>query len=552
MQRAFLTILLIVLIRMNSFAQILDNKPQVDTLSLGQCISFRTNMVDWSMLTPNIGLEINLGNTNWHRWALEFNAKYLWKGHHALTPPAFYHWTDLRAEVRNYWRTRNMSDPVNRMLPMHKGFWQHLLSHRRRVAKHPKTVYYRGFYAGYTNFGFYVPHTGRQGEVMHAGMTVGMVRPMYTYKNGFSIDLELGASIGAGVIKMDKFWHNSVEDSYEVTERADGWKLIPFPLITDIHAGIIYRLNKYPLEKRYKWRYEVDLKYQAMMDSINQMLAKQRFEKHYRDSVYKMIYKDYKHIYDSLAKKNKLRQDSIDKIKKHQQDSINAVVRAEKEKAKQAAKLALLAQKDSIAKAKAALKDSLEKAAAKEKAFRDSIERAEKLAVNGVDPETMKDTEGNLYVMDAKGNIYLADSKEGKAAIADNNRRKAAASKSATPTAAGGNGKTPAAAAKKVDMKNLTDKEKQALAEQAEKEKVAKAEAEEKSKKEKAKKEKEERKAQKEALKKQKAAEKEAAKKKEADLKKAAESKKAEDSKKSSADEKTTNEKKEANNEKAN
>ena len=134
------------------------------------------------MLTPNIGLEINLGNTNWHRWALEFNAKYLWKGHHALTPPAFYHWTDLRAEVRNYWRTRNMSDPVNRMLPMHKGFWQHLLSHRRRVAKHPKTVYYRGFYAGYTNFGFYVPHTGRQGEVMHAGMTVGMVRPMYTYR----------------------------------------------------------------------------------------------------------------------------------------------------------------------------------------------------------------------------------------------------------------------------------------------------------------------------------------------------------------------------------
>ncbi len=443
MQRAFLTILLIILIRVNGFAQILDNVPKVDTLSAGQCVSFRTNMFDWAMLTPNIGMEINVGNKNWSRWALEFNAKYLGTGKHTYTPIVVYGWQDYRFEVRNYWRTRNMSDPINRMLPRHQGLWQHLLSHRRRRAKHPHTVYYRGVYAGYTKFNVRGGMQGYKGNALHAGLTVGMMRPMYTYTNGHSLDLELGVSLGAVALKYDKYHHDEENDVYSVVKAADKWKIVPFPVVSEIRAGVVYRMNKYPLDKRYKWRYEVDIPYQMLMDSLNQAKAKAIFEKHYYDSIYKHIYKDYKHIYDSLARKNQIRQDSINNVKKAEAAKAAAEERAKKFKEKQA----------------------LEKQKAEEKAAARKLELEKKgIFVDDKKDAAKKAGKDSLKVVGKDGKTVVTDAASAEKAAMEAEKKKMASDSKAELTEA-----QKKAAEKEAKKKAKEEKKKQKEAEKAKK-----------------------------------------------------------------------------------
>ena len=46
-------------------AQVVDRKPQTDTLSVADRLSVRTNAADWLLLLPNIGVELDLGNKNY-------------------------------------------------------------------------------------------------------------------------------------------------------------------------------------------------------------------------------------------------------------------------------------------------------------------------------------------------------------------------------------------------------------------------------------------------------------------------------------------------------
>lgn len=131
-----------------SRAQIFESKTGVDTLTFAERISLRTNAVDWTLLTPNLGVEFDVKSTNWNRWAVGLTLKTKWNTPATFKNRVFYNITEVRADFRNYWRTRQ----INNKVPAHTGFIDRLFSCRRRVVKHPKTTYYRGAYMSFSDF----------------------------------------------------------------------------------------------------------------------------------------------------------------------------------------------------------------------------------------------------------------------------------------------------------------------------------------------------------------------------------------------------------------
>lgn len=91
----------------NSKRQLYDNK--LDTLSLGERISLKTNFVDWIALIPNLGAEITLGNMNWNRWTIGIYGRLNPSTHTLQTSYHVYDLSDIRFEVRRYHHGRECS-----------------------------------------------------------------------------------------------------------------------------------------------------------------------------------------------------------------------------------------------------------------------------------------------------------------------------------------------------------------------------------------------------------------------------------------------------------
>lgn len=97
--------------------------------------------------------------------------------------------------------------------------------------------------------------------------------PMYVFKSGNSLDLDLGISVGLVATNMEKF--RLVDDCYERTQPGK-WKIVPFPIPTEARVGLVYRLGKYPINKKYRWRYDVDMRYRERYDSIRYEIEARR------------------------------------------------------------------------------------------------------------------------------------------------------------------------------------------------------------------------------------------------------------------------------------
>lgn len=278
-------------------AQIFDNKAHVDTLKFGERISLRTNVVDWTLLTPNIGVEFDVRSTNWNRWAVGLTLKSKWKTNSTFKQEIFYSITEARVDFRNYWRTRQIDGEG---VKAHTGFLDRLFSCRRRVVKHPKTTYYRGVYASVSDFSVKLGARGRQGKAVSAGITYGIIKPLYVFKTGNSLDLDLGFDAGFIATNAEKFKLDRAEDCYVRTE-AGKWKFVPFPMPTSARVGFVYRFGKYPVTKKYRWRYDADADYKYRMDTIASNAAARAYNKQIRDSIQSRIFSEFWHAYDSTA-----------------------------------------------------------------------------------------------------------------------------------------------------------------------------------------------------------------------------------------------------------
>lgn len=318
-------------------AQVFETRARIDTLKWNERISLHTNAVDWALLIPNIGVEYDIRSTNWNRWAVGMSAKTKWRTNSRFKQRLFYNVSEVRFEFRNYWRTRQID---RREVTKHTSFIDKLFSCRRTVVKHPHTTYYRGVYASAGDYSFLVDRKGRQGKFVSGSVTYGAMYPMYVFKSGNSLDLDLGISVGLVATNMEKF--RLVDDCYERTQPGK-WKVVPFPMPTEARVGLVYRLGKYPINKKYRWRYDVDMRYRERYDSIRYEIEARRQERHITDSITNKIYNDFWLEYDKEAKLN----------------LNNARIAAEKQKA-EAAKLKAAEKLRLEEEAKAAKQKALE------------------------------------------------------------------------------------------------------------------------------------------------------------------------------------------------
>lgn len=384
--RVLLTgIIIYILSALSMQAQVMERKTGVDTLSAAERLSVRTNAADWLMLLPNIGVEYDIRNTNWNRWSVGLNLRSNWQSSHTYRPGIVYNLTGIRAEVRNYRRTRQMNysklpvlnekgDTIGLAtetngLDPHTNFIGKIFSVRRKKIKYPLNTYYRGLYLSYNDFSLKFASEGKQGSALGIGMTYGFIRPLHEYPNGNSLDFELGISGGIAYTKYDTYRHNRESDCYSVVESKD-WHIIPHPVISEIKVGFVYRFGNYPITKKYRWRVDVDTAYQSRVrdkelkkyaDRINKendrkksaerkvfvkdSIQKAKIKQHKADSIRRIFEKDSiqkakiaKQFKDSLRKdsiqKAKIENKRLKQVEEALQDSVKAVKQLEKKRDK--------------------------------------------------------------------------------------------------------------------------------------------------------------------------------------------------------------------------
>ena len=287
---------------LSGHAQVFETRTGVDTLMWGERISLHTNTVDWALMVPNIGVEVDVKNVNWNRWAVGLDLKWRWQTAATFKQPHFYAVSGARLYYRNYWRTRQVKDRLHPQsdYTTHHSPFDRLFSCRRRKVRHPHTTYYRGAYLSYTDISYKIyGGYGHQGQVVSGGVSYGIVRPLYTFMSDNSLDLDIGFDAGIVATHMERFTMGS-DDCY-VLNRPAQWNIKPYPLPTAVRVALVYRFGHYPITKKYRWRYDVDVDYQNSIRDRMLRLDSIRREKTYADSMYHIIVRDFMMHYDSIA-----------------------------------------------------------------------------------------------------------------------------------------------------------------------------------------------------------------------------------------------------------
>ena len=71
-------------------------------------------------------------------------------------------------------------------------------------------------------------------------------------------------------------------------------------MLKDIHVSFVYRFGQYPIQKRYRWRYDADVQYRTVMDSLYSDAETRALQKYIADSIYNVVYMDFRQVYDSV------------------------------------------------------------------------------------------------------------------------------------------------------------------------------------------------------------------------------------------------------------
>lgn len=281
-----------------------DEYRKVDTLSIIDRLSFNTNSTDWLLMVPNLGIEYDVANNkNWNQWSVGLNLRYKWGTGNTYVPGFVYNVFEIKAEGRNYWRTRKIDNYIKR----HKSILDKAWSKRRTEPRHPVTTFYRGIYVSYAIYSFRLSngkYSGRQGRAIMAGLLYGIERPLYRYKNGSSIDMDLGISVGIGITKHYAFQRDPINNIYVKGGGQKHWTIMPFPVINELRAGIVYRPGKTMGYTKYNHRYDVDIVYKDSIINAWNERAAAAFEKARADSTFKSILAYYNQRLDSIIEKN--------------------------------------------------------------------------------------------------------------------------------------------------------------------------------------------------------------------------------------------------------
>lgn len=276
----------------------------LDTLTFGERFSLKTNAVDWLLLTPNLGVEFTLGNMNWSRWTLGVTGRFKPTASEQRTPYHAFNFRDVRLDIRRYMHTK-----------------------RERLS------WFAGIYGAYGRHDVKLSETGYDGTHLATGLTAGLVMPLYGYRNGSSLDLELSASGGVVFAKHDEYQKegNSYVTTTPATNYAMDWNPALYAMASNVvRVSLVYHFGP-SVANRYKRRIAVDERYrihlsdmQMRRDSTRQAEAEQKEIR--RDSLDKLDYErrfekqrlalEKAFIADSLRQAKKLEVKDSTKVKK--------------------------------------------------------------------------------------------------------------------------------------------------------------------------------------------------------------------------------------------
>ncbi|MBQ8158670.1 MAG: DUF3575 domain-containing protein [Prevotella sp.] len=325
---------------------------KVDTLTLLDRIAVRTNAFDWFLLIPNIGVEFDVKPRNWNRWTVGISARGNWKTAHTYNPSMVYNLAEVRLEGRQYWRTRDMgydhqTGKYNNLEP-HKKYhlWDKAVSIRRKQSRYPSTTFFRGVYVSYMDYSLKLFDTGRQGQAINAGVTWGIVRNLYAFRNGNSLDIEFGIRGGFMYTKNTEYTHDAESDCYPIKKLND-WHLVMHPVINDLSVTLVYRLGKYPSLWKYRYRDDVDAPYAEAKRERRMTAEKTRRDTRLYEHVHDSINREFIRIYDMINRGARQQEEAEMKAKEEaakkklqQEKEAERQRRAEEKEAEKAAKAA--------------------------------------------------------------------------------------------------------------------------------------------------------------------------------------------------------------------
>ena len=225
---------------------------RTDSISnFGQRFSFHTNVIDWAIAMPNIGVEWDLSGKKQNNNSIAVHVKYRPSTWNKFSPKFVFNVFQVRGEWRHYWRTFTADkDPVKVDTSI-TTFFDRLSYFRRRHLSgavfngrraRDWRAYYVGIYAELDKFTYNLFDNGRMGFGASLGLTLGWTTPIYPLRNGASIDLDLGLSVGARIHSYDKFRYEEETHCYEYTGHQER-SFVKYPVLSDAHVAFAYRFT---------------------------------------------------------------------------------------------------------------------------------------------------------------------------------------------------------------------------------------------------------------------------------------------------------------------
>ena len=203
---------------------------RLDTLTLGQRFSFRTNTLEWILMMPNVAVEFDLSGSPFNKWSLGVSGRFNWETKPKTLSYNQFNLMEGKLELRRYWHTRQRNSSYTGM--------QSLFSAERKNPRYWR-AYYWGAYVAAGSFDYKFTATGSRGTEYQAGASLGMQRNLFNYAKS-ALDLEVGVSVGALYWKGEKYELDKSLNLYTPVE-TDVTRVLP--MVQDVRVALVYRFG---------------------------------------------------------------------------------------------------------------------------------------------------------------------------------------------------------------------------------------------------------------------------------------------------------------------
>ena len=327
---------------------------QVEPLSPKERWSLKTNTVDWLLQMANASVEYSLSSDPYSKFTLVASGRVNWGSEPEVPTYNQFNLAGGRIEIRSYWHNRGR-DPQNK----YAGITDKLFSHERFDARTWRG-YYVGLYGGYDYGKIKLGRSGYKGPIYQVGLSYGLVRPIYNYKNSV-LDMEFGVNVGAAYLNGTKYYLDRSGSTPKYVDGNEKKGFLPFPVVSDVSVSLVYR-------------YGPSVKNRNRYNQAKHIAAEERKAERRR------IQENQREDHEKEVAEKKAAQEEAKAAKKAAQEELKAAKKAAQEQNAEAKENAEQVNKEAKKQAAADKKAAGEAAKAAKKAEKEAQKAAQKAA----------------------------------------------------------------------------------------------------------------------------------------------------------------------------